>query len=48
MRRPPVDRGQVRAWLEYVVEAALELLDELDGDAELEDGHDAEDDREAA
>lgn len=48
MHKRPADPRQVRAWLEYVVEAALELLDELDGDAEAEDGHDAEDDREAA
>lgn len=48
MRELAADRRQVRAWLEYVVEAALELLDDMDGDAEAEDGHDAEDDREAA
>lgn len=42
------DRRQARAWLEYVVEAALELLDAMDGDPDLEEGGDLEDDREAA
>lgn len=45
--RAPADRGQLRAWLEYVAATAIEMLDELDGDADLEDD-DREDDREAA
>ena len=30
------DSAKIRAWLEYVVETAIDMLDELDGDADLE------------
>ncbi len=40
--------GRLRAWLEYVAETAIAMLDDLDAaEAELEDD-DAEDDRFAA
>ena len=41
------DSAKVRAWLEYVVETAIDMLDAMDGDADLEDDE-REDDREAA
>ena len=31
------DSAKIRAWLEYVVETAIDMLDELDGDPDLED-----------
>ena len=46
--RAPADRGQLRAWLEYVAQTAIDMLDELDAsETDLEDD-DREDDREAA
>jgi len=36
MRRDP-KRAQLRAWLEYVAETAIEMLDAMDGDPDLED-----------
>ena len=36
----------LRAWLEYVAETAIDMLDAMDGDTDLED--DEKDDREAA
>ena len=37
----------LRFWLEYVAETAIDMLDAMDGDADLEDDE-REDDREAA
>jgi hypothetical protein len=38
MRRGAADTARLRAWLEYVAEAAIDLLDELDAQGEdLED-----------
>ena len=37
----------LRSWLEYVAETAIDMLDAMDGDTDLEDDE-REDDREAA
>jgi hypothetical protein len=42
-RRPPVSRS-IRLRLEVTLENLLNLLDEIDGDSDLEDGHDREHD----